>query len=62
MRRASVPHLLIGLAAALLGCGAPRPAAKPVADPEVRPATVDRILAAVREPGARVVLRVGDGS
>jgi len=56
MRRALLGTLAAGLAAMLLGCGAPRPAATPVAPAEVRPATVDQILDAVRAPGARVVL------
>jgi thiol-disulfide isomerase/thioredoxin len=46
------------LAALLLGCGSPRPAAAPAGarSIEVRRATVEQLLEAVRAPGARVVL------
>jgi thiol-disulfide isomerase/thioredoxin len=58
MRRALVCLFPILVAASVLGCGAPRPAGKPAAaaPAKVQPATVDQILAAVRAPGARVVL------
>jgi thiol-disulfide isomerase/thioredoxin len=46
------------VAALLLGCGAPRPASDPARarSVEVRPASVEQLLTAVRQPGARVVL------
>jgi thiol-disulfide isomerase/thioredoxin len=49
------PVLLLVL---LHGCGAPGSRGKPAAgaDPQVQPASVDQLLAVVREPGARVVL------
>jgi thiol-disulfide isomerase/thioredoxin len=60
------PVLAAGLLSGLLaGCGRARtaqapgedaPAAPAAATPEIRPATVDEILAVVREPGAEVVL------
>jgi thiol-disulfide isomerase/thioredoxin len=59
MRRrvaASLPALL--LATLLVGCGTPRSARTPgePASIQLRPATVEQLLAAVRAPGARVVI------
>ena len=44
--------------AVLVGCGTPRPPATPAAarEPVVQPATLEQLRAAVREPGAQLVL------
>jgi thiol-disulfide isomerase/thioredoxin len=56
--RLAVSLLAVLLATLLFGCGAPRSAGTPeeAGSIEVRPATVEQLLAAVRAPGARVVL------
>jgi thiol-disulfide isomerase/thioredoxin len=64
MRRVGVLLLAVLLSASLSGCGAPRPAdkaspastASPAGSSEVQPATVAQLMAAVRAPGAHVVL------